>query len=149
MEKNAVVLSSGPAEADRRLWYFLRRKRLGGFKFRRRQPVGPYMAEFACDEGRLIVEIDGGRCATGTDADELREASLAVHEYRVLRFDSGEVLRQIATVLAAIHAALLVALSSKTHPGAHSGARGERRSPRRRQARTRGAAPRPIPETTG
>lgn len=148
MEKNAVVLSSDPAEADRRLWYFLRRKRLGGFKFRRRQPVGPYMAEFACDEGRLVVEIDGGRCATGTDADELRDASLAVHEYRVLRFESGEVLRQIATVLAAIHAAL-VAIAGKTNPGAHSGARGERRPPKRRRARTRGAAPRPIPDTTG
>lgn len=148
METNAVVLSSDAAEADRRLWYFLRRKRLGGFKFRRRQPVGPYMAEFACDEGRLVVEIDGGRCATGTDADELREASLAVHEYRVLRFDSGEVLRQIATVLAAIHAAL-VAFAGKARPGAQSGARGGRRSPRRRQARTRGAAPRPAPDTTG
>ncbi len=144
MEKNAVVLSSDPADADRRLWYFLRRKRLGGFKFRRGRPVGSYMAEFACDEQRLIVEINGGRCATGTEHDEQRDASLEVHGYRVLHFQSGDVLLQTATVLASIHAAL-IALATEVHSGAHHGARAAPRAPRRRHGRTSGAAHRPLP----
>ena len=143
MNEPRVILSGDPAEADRRLWYFLRRKRLGGFKFRHRRPVGPYMAEFACDERHLIVEIDGGRCATGAEHDQLREVSLAVHGYRILRFHSNNVLRQTAVVLAAIHAELA---ASGTRSGAH---RGEPRARRRRRARTTVPAARLIPETTG
>ena len=41
------------------LWGHLRRRQLGGFRFRRQHPVGPYILDFYCPEARLAVEIDG------------------------------------------------------------------------------------------
>ncbi len=41
------------------LWLGLKNRQLGGFKFRRQHPVGPYILDFYCAEARLAVEIDG------------------------------------------------------------------------------------------
>jgi len=45
--------------AEQRLWYFIRRKQLGGFRFRRQHSIGPYIADFACLEVKLVIELDG------------------------------------------------------------------------------------------
>ncbi len=44
---------------EQELWSALRRKQLGGRKFRRQQPVGPFVLDFYCSEERLAVEVDG------------------------------------------------------------------------------------------
>jgi hypothetical protein len=36
-------------------------RQLGGAKFRRQTPIGPYIGDFASLEHRLVVEIDGGQ----------------------------------------------------------------------------------------
>jgi very-short-patch-repair endonuclease len=41
------------------LWLRLKNRALGGFRFRRQHPVGPYILDFYCAEARLAVEIDG------------------------------------------------------------------------------------------
>jgi very-short-patch-repair endonuclease len=41
------------------LWLRLKNRKLGGFKFRRQHPIGPYILDFYCAEARLAVEIDG------------------------------------------------------------------------------------------
>ncbi len=41
------------------LWGHLRRRQLGGYRFRRQHPIGPYILDFYCPEARLAVEIDG------------------------------------------------------------------------------------------
>ena len=38
----------------------LRNRQIGGFRFRRQHPIGPYILDFYCAEARLAVEIDGG-----------------------------------------------------------------------------------------
>jgi very-short-patch-repair endonuclease len=69
------------------LWQSLRREQLGGFKFRRQVPVGPYIADFACVEMKLIVEVDG---ATHAEDDEIaydarRTRFLELRGWRVWR----------------------------------------------------------------
>src|SRR3954447_16774214 len=59
----AQRLRSGMTDAERELWSALRTRRFGGAKFRRQQPIGPYIADFLCQERRLIVEADGGQHA--------------------------------------------------------------------------------------
>jgi len=44
---------------ERLVWSRLRERRIGGFKFRRQVPIGPYFADFACVSERLVIEIDG------------------------------------------------------------------------------------------
>jgi len=45
-------------EAEDRLWRELRSRRLDRIKFRRQVPIGPYIADFACLDVGLVVEID-------------------------------------------------------------------------------------------
>lgn len=42
-----------------RLWVRLRGRQLAGYKFRRQHVVGRFIADFACIERKLIVELDG------------------------------------------------------------------------------------------
>ncbi|WKZ15931.1 MAG: DUF559 domain-containing protein [Candidatus Jettenia caeni] len=39
----------------------MRGKQLEGFKFRRQEPIGNYVADFVCYEKRIIVEVDGSQ----------------------------------------------------------------------------------------
>jgi very-short-patch-repair endonuclease len=79
-------------DAEKKLWLHLRNRHLGGFKFRRQVPFGPYIADFCCLEARLIIELDGGYHRTITDRDSNRTEALAQIGYRVVRFTNDEVL---------------------------------------------------------
>ena len=87
-------------DAERRLWYRLRDRRLGGFKFRRQVTLGPFIADFACVECKLIVEADGGQ--HGSMLDSHRTAQLAALGWRVLRFWNNDILRETESVLETI-----------------------------------------------
>ena len=52
-------LRSDPTPAEYALWQFLRAKQLNGKKFRRQHGIGPYIVDFYCDEGKIVVEVDG------------------------------------------------------------------------------------------
>ncbi|HVX82030.1 MAG TPA: endonuclease domain-containing protein [Devosiaceae bacterium] len=95
----ARKLRASMTDAERRLWYHLRDRRLLGHKFVRQQPVGPYIADFACREANLIVELDGGQHAISSAQDARRTAVLGEHGYCVLRFWSNDVLENTAGVL--------------------------------------------------
>jgi very-short-patch-repair endonuclease len=41
------------------LWSRIRRKQVHGVTFRRQHPIGPFIADFACWEARLVIEVDG------------------------------------------------------------------------------------------
>ena len=48
-------------DAEKALWMKLRNRQLEGVKFRRQQPMGSYIVDFASSERKLIIEIDGGQ----------------------------------------------------------------------------------------
>jgi very-short-patch-repair endonuclease len=104
--------------AERKLWGALRCSRLEGAKFRRQQPIGPFIADFVCQERRLIIEADGGQHAENI-TDDRRTAFLESKGYRVLRFWNNDILSNIDGVAQVIAAAL-----STPHP-----ARASRESP--------------------
>jgi len=89
--------------AERVLWKHLRSKQLNGLKFRRQQPIGPYIADFVCYEKRLIIEVDGGQHAVDVEKDRVREQFLNGEGFRVIRFWNNEVLGNINGVLGFIH----------------------------------------------
>jgi primosomal protein N' (replication factor Y) len=92
-------------DAERRLWFFLRDRRLCTAKFRRQHPIGPYTADFACVERRLVVELDGGQHAGG-DGDARRTRCLERAGYRILRFWDNDALTRTDDVLGIILQAL-------------------------------------------
>lgn len=74
-------------------------------KFRRQVPVGRFVADFACVEERIVVEVDGGQHAAEQQKDLERSKELAARGYRVLRFWNNDVLQNLSGVLTKIAAA--------------------------------------------
>jgi very-short-patch-repair endonuclease len=79
-------------DAEARLWDVLRAHRLGGWKWKRQVPWGPYFLDFLCVEAGVVVEADGGQHADQVAYDERRTAYLARSGLRVLRFWNSDVL---------------------------------------------------------
>ncbi|HEX4768103.1 MAG TPA: DUF559 domain-containing protein [Lichenihabitans sp.] len=101
----ARSLRRAMTEVERQLWYKLRDRRLGGLKFVRQHPVGPFFADFCHRDGKLIIEIDGSQHAANT-RDKFRDAYLIDQGYRVLRFWNQDVSADIDNVCDTILAAV-------------------------------------------
>ena len=86
---NARILRREMTDSERKLWSRLRREQLG-VKFRRQHPLGSYIADFACLDPKLIVELDGSQHADQADYDARREHFLRGQGFVVLRFASNE-----------------------------------------------------------
>ncbi len=73
------------------LWVHLRGRQLGGFRFRRQHPIGPYILDFYCAEARLAVEIDGAvhDCPDQVRRDARRGEWLMARGIRTLRIPSS------------------------------------------------------------
>ncbi len=104
--KRARRLRTEATDAERRLWYFLRRRQLGGCKFRRQYPLAGFIVDFVCLTARLVVELDGGQHLDAVDYDQTRTTVLERQGYRVLRFWNDDVLLRTDAVLGVILEAL-------------------------------------------
>ncbi|HEV7253763.1 MAG TPA: DUF559 domain-containing protein [Mesorhizobium sp.] len=91
--------------AEALLWFELKDRKLGGYKFVRQMPLGPYFADFACRERRLVVELDGSHHAD-SGYDRQRDAFMSQEGYSVLRFWSADAVRHLTAVCETILAAL-------------------------------------------
>lgn len=102
--------------AESLLWELLRDRRLLGRKFRRQHPIGQFIADFFCDDARLIIEIDGAvhREPTQQERDRLREEILREHGFAMLRFTNDQILDRTEQVLREI--AAFVTAHSYEHP---------------------------------
>jgi very-short-patch-repair endonuclease len=104
----ARTLRRAMTEAEQKLWWHLRNLPVEGTHFRRQATIGPYFADFACHQHRLVIEVDGSQHGDESHAasDQERTAFLKSHGYRVLRFWNNEVLDEIDAVTEAIYTAL-------------------------------------------
>ena len=100
--KKARALRNSPTDAERRLWFHLRKRSLRGFKFRRQFPIAGFIADFACIEAQLVVELDGGQHADAVAYDAMRTRKLQANGYRVLRFWNNDVLARTPAVMEVI-----------------------------------------------
>ncbi len=85
----ALEMRKDMTPAELALWQLLRRGNLG-VRFRRQEPIGPYIADFVCLRRCTVVEADG----TGHDIsphDERRDAYLRRRGFRVLRFENRDI----------------------------------------------------------
>ncbi len=104
--QRAQALRQNQTSAEGLLWHYLSRKQLAGYRFRRQQPIGPYIADFACLSEKLLIELDGGQHAERTASDNRRDRFLQEKGYRVLRFWNHKVFENCFGVLESIYAAL-------------------------------------------
>lgn len=101
----ARALRKGDNPAEAVLWNEIKGRKLGGYKFVRQFPVGPYFADFLCRERKLVVEVDGSQHADSS-YDENRNAFMRSQGYSVIRFWNDAIFRQRDEVCATILAAL-------------------------------------------
>src|ERR1700752_146183 len=106
---NARVLRVNSTDAERRLWYYLRHRRLSGYLFRRQVPIDSHVVGFVCLRARLVIEIDGGQHTERLLDDLERTRCLARSGFRVIRFWNNEVLQRTEAVLESILEALIQA----------------------------------------
>ena len=106
-------LRVGQTDAEQKLWRHLRNRQMQGWKFRRQHEIDRYIADFACPDAGLIVELDGSQHGEQVIYDETRTRKLETMGCRVLRFWDNDVLTNIEGVLEVILAALA---SPAPHP---------------------------------
>ena len=82
-----------PAEVA--LWQALRRNQLGT-RFRRQEPIGPYIVDFVSLRERLVIELDGA-----DHEFDGPERTMLLHRsgFRVLRFENDALAESLATVI--------------------------------------------------
>ena len=76
-----------------------------GVRFRRQEPIGPYIADFVCLKGRLVVEVDGDS-HIDRSRDRRRDRWFEENGWFILRFWDDYVLDQIDDTLDLIDLAL-------------------------------------------
>ncbi len=92
--------------AEQKVWALLRGGRVDGHKFRRHFPVGPYVADFACVQLRLLIEVDGAV----HDLDEVvtrdhwRQEALQDAGWTVLRVSNDDAIGRPERIIEAIRA---------------------------------------------
>jgi len=109
LKHRARALRKNSTNAERLLWSHLRRNAVEGFHFRRQVPLCGYIADFACFEVRLIVEIDGATHSSvrEMDNDERRDARLRAGGFVVARVGNEDVYKNLDGVLETIRLKLL------------------------------------------
>lgn len=95
-----------PPEA--RMWNMLRMEPLKVLHFRRQVQIGPYYADFASIKAKLVIEVDGSQhyCEEALAYDERRTRFIEGEGYRVIRFTSIDVGRELGGVYQAVLAAV-------------------------------------------
>jgi very-short-patch-repair endonuclease len=87
------------SEPETRMWLALRAERFAGVKFRRQKVIGPCITDFAANDPKLVIEIDGNT----HDADDQRDANrtrfLEAQGYRVVRYRNTDVMQNLEGVL--------------------------------------------------
>ena len=95
------TLRQNMTDAEQLLWRHLRAHRMDGQKFRRQQPLGPYIVDFIHFGLRLIVEADGGQ-HVDSEHDATRDAWLRSQGFTLLRFWNNEIMTNLEGVLSNI-----------------------------------------------
>ena len=103
LRDSARRLGRDATDAERILWRAVRGSALGA-RFRRQHPIGAAIADFACVELRLVVELDGGQHGGAADAE--RDALMHAAGWRVLLYWNNEMIENLGGMLAYITRAI-------------------------------------------
>lgn len=95
--KRSKELRKNLTLGEKRMWDLLRQFNRQGARFRRETPIGPYIADFAWLSRKLVVEVDGDHHGLPEQRqhDENRDGFLASQGFKVLRFESADMLESV------------------------------------------------------
>ena len=96
---NAKSNRKAMSEPAMRIWLQLRAERFMGIKFRREKVIGHYIADFATNRPKLVIEIDGDTHDVDDQADAIRTRFLEGQGYHVVRYSNLDVMQNLEGVL--------------------------------------------------
>ena len=97
----AKSLRTRMTDAETILWSRLRDWREHGCTFRRQHPIGPYVADFACVQAKVVVELDGDQHGRDKkyEYDQRRDNYMAARGWRVIRISNDRIYKDLGNVL--------------------------------------------------
>ena len=107
LRNHARELRNNATDVERILWQHLRKRQMADTKFRRQQPIGPFIVDFVSFDKKIVVELDGGHHAEDAANDRRRDACLGANGLVVLRFWNNEIVEHLEGVLERIRAECL------------------------------------------
>jgi len=103
LTKRARGMRKEMTEPETRLWLQLRAKRFGDVKFRRQKVIQDehqrYIVDFAANEPKLAIELDGDTHSGREGYDAARTKFLKSQGYSVVRFTNTDVMESMEGVL--------------------------------------------------
>jgi very-short-patch-repair endonuclease len=99
--ERARILRKGMTTAEVELWKHIRKKQLGGFRFRRQHPVDQFILDFYCHESKLAIEADGSVHEQNDQKlyDQERDRIINDLGIKVMRFKNEEIFNSLSEVL--------------------------------------------------
>ncbi|ENX09628.1 endonuclease domain-containing protein [Acinetobacter variabilis] len=109
-------LRNNLTDAEKLLWSRLRNKQILGLQFYRQKPILNYIVDFYCPAANLVIECDGSQhfTAEGLEADRIRDEALAQLGFKVFRFDNGQLVEQLDSVVEVIYQYCLNQLATES-----------------------------------
>ena len=106
--EHARGLRRAATDAEKKLWPFLRNRKLKGKKFRRQHAFADYIIDFYCHECRLGVELDGNFHKENDQKEYDASRTRLLNEFKItiLRFWNHEVMNEPEKVVEKIAACL-------------------------------------------
>ncbi len=107
--EEARELRKKQTKAEEIFWQLVRNRKFNNLKFRRQHQIGNYIADFYCDEYRLVIEFDG-EIHNSTEQqkhDSKRDKFLSSSGFKVIRFKNEELLNAPDSVFEKIDRAIL------------------------------------------
>jgi very-short-patch-repair endonuclease len=99
LTQRAKAMRKDMSEPETRMWLALRAERFDGIKFRRQKVIGDFIVDFAANDPKLVVEIDGDSHAEQEQYDAARTRFIGAKGYTVIRFTNHEVMTNLDGVL--------------------------------------------------
>jgi very-short-patch-repair endonuclease len=101
IKMHARELRQNMTESEEILWKELRNRKLSGYKFLRQHPIiykgdlkrlNYFIADFYCNEKKLVVELDGGIHNESVEYDGFRDSELKSLGIQTLRIKNEELI---------------------------------------------------------
>lgn len=99
----ARTLRKTQTDTESKVWSVLRNRQCLGLKFRRQHVIEGFVADFYCDELKLVVEVDGGIHNKQKEYDVIRQQMLEEKGIKVLRLRNEEIEKDINTIIKRIN----------------------------------------------
>jgi very-short-patch-repair endonuclease len=116
LTRRAKAMRKEMSEPETRMWLALRAERFEAVKFRRQKVIGEYIADFAANDPKLVIELDGDSHVGREEYDVFRTRYLESKGYTVIRFTNSDVKTNMEGVLERLNEVIVQLRASSPLP---------------------------------